>query len=56
MPGDKLAVKTRGVAALYLYRETVALLRSAMQSDHLEVAEQAIQVVDEALALLSSMV
>jgi len=56
VPGDKLAVKTRGVAALYLYRETVALLRSAMQSDHLEVAEQAIQVVDEALALLSSMV
>jgi len=53
---EELAVKTRGVAALYLYRETVALLRSAMQSDHLEVAEQAIQVVDEALALLSSMV
>src|SRR6266700_7127894 len=40
------------VVALNLYRETVALLRPTMHSDHLEVAEQAIRVIDEALALL----
>jgi len=36
---------------LNLYRETIALLRPAMHSDHLEVAGQAIRVIDEALAL-----
>jgi len=51
--GDR-PVRTRGIAALNLSRETVALLRPTMHSDHLEVAEQAIRVIDEALALLSS--
>ncbi len=51
---DDLAVKTRGAAALYLYRETVALLRPAMHADHLEVAEQAMRVIEEAKDLLSS--
>src|SRR5947208_11113228 len=52
---DDKPVRTRGIAALNLYRETFALLRPTMHSDHLEVAEQAIRVIDEALAFLSSM-
>ncbi len=52
---DDRPVWTRGIAALNLYRETVVLLQPTMQSDHLEVAEQAIRVIDEASVLLSSM-
>jgi predicted nucleotidyltransferase len=52
---DDRPVKTRGIATLYLYKETVALLRSAMHPDHLEVAEQAIRVIDKALAHLARM-
>jgi len=48
---DDRPVRMRGIAALNLYRETIALLRPAMHSDHLEVAGQAIRVIDEALAL-----
>jgi CHASE3 domain sensor protein len=51
---DDRPVRMRGIAALNLYRETIALLRPAMHSDHLEVAEQAIRIIDEAKALLSS--
>jgi Nucleotidyltransferase domain len=47
-PGDDRPVKTRGIAALCLYRETLVLLRTAMQLDHLLVAEQAVQIVDKA--------
>jgi predicted nucleotidyltransferase len=48
---DGRPVRTRGIAALNLYRETIALLRPAMQTNHLELAEQALRVIDEALAL-----
>jgi predicted nucleotidyltransferase len=44
----------RGVAALWLYGETVGLLRTAMDPAHLEVAEQAMRVVEEAGLGLSS--
>ena len=52
---EAYTVQGNAEAALNLYRETIALLRPTMQSDHLEVAEQAIRVIDEASALLSSM-
>jgi len=45
---DERPVRTRGIAVLNLYRETIALLRPAMETNHLEVAEQAIKVIDEA--------
>ena len=47
-PGDDRPVKTRGIAVLCLYRETLVLLRTAMQIDHLQVAEQAVQIIDKA--------
>jgi len=53
-PVDATAVRTRGIATLYLYRETVALLRTAMRVDHLEVAVQAVRVIDETTALTST--
>jgi predicted nucleotidyltransferase len=53
-PGDDRPVKTRGTAALYLYRETLALLRTAMRADHFEVAVQAVRMIDEATALTSN--
>ncbi|HEX9132404.1 MAG TPA: nucleotidyltransferase domain-containing protein [Ktedonobacteraceae bacterium] len=46
-PGDDRPVKTKGLATLCLYRETLGLLRAAMQLDHLQVAEQTVQVVDK---------
>jgi Nucleotidyltransferase domain len=46
-PGDDTAVRTRGIAALCLYRETVALLRTAMRADHLQITEQAVQIIDK---------
>jgi predicted nucleotidyltransferase len=54
LPGEYPPVETRGIAALYLYRETVALLRTTMHPDHLEVTEQAVRVFDEAIAQMSS--
>lgn len=47
-PGDIRPVKTRGIAVLCLYRETLDLLQTAMQPDHLQVAEQAVQIVNKA--------
>lgn len=47
-PGDDRPVKTRGIAVLCLYRETLVLLRTVMQIDHLQVAEQAMQIIDKA--------
>ena len=46
-------VKARAVAVLRLYRETLKLLRTIMDPEHLRVAEQAMQVVDEASQRLS---
>jgi hypothetical protein len=54
LPGDDSPVKTRGTAVLYLYRETVVLLQPVMHADHLEVVEQAVQEVNEALTLITS--
>jgi hypothetical protein len=51
---DLVPVETRGIATLNLYRETVALLRTTMHPDHLEVTEQAVRVFDEATALMPS--
>jgi hypothetical protein len=45
---DDRPVMTRGIAALCLYRETIALLRTVMHPDHLQVAELAMQIVDQA--------
>ncbi len=45
---DDRPVMARGIAALCLYRETIALLRTVMHPDHLQVAEQAMQIVDQA--------
>jgi hypothetical protein len=50
---DGRPVMTRGIAALCLYRETIALLRTVMHPDHLQVAEQAMQIVDQAKVLTS---
>jgi hypothetical protein len=45
---DDRPVMTRGIAALCLYRETIALLRTIMHLDHLQIAEQAMQIADQA--------
>jgi hypothetical protein len=50
---DDRPVMTRGIAALCLYRETIALLRTVMRPDHLQVAEQAMQIVDQTEVLTS---
>jgi hypothetical protein len=51
---DLVPIETRGIATLNLYREAVELLRTTMHPDHLEVAEQAVRVFDEATALMPS--
>jgi hypothetical protein len=45
VPADDRPIMTRGIAALCLYRETIASLRTVMHPDHLQVAEQAMQIV-----------
>jgi predicted nucleotidyltransferase len=44
---DITSVRARAVAALVLYRETVALLQFIMRPDHLEVAEQAVRIANK---------
>lgn len=44
---EPLPVRSRSISALQLYKETVELLRSIMQSEHLTVAEQAMRIIDE---------
>jgi Nucleotidyltransferase domain len=51
---DLVPIEKRGIATLKLYQETVALLRTTMLPDHLEVTEQAVRVFDEATALMPS--
>ena len=46
---------TRGIAALCLYRETIASLRTVMYPDHLQDAEQAMQIVEHAEVLHKAM-
>jgi len=50
----EMPVRARGVATLELYRETFKLLLPVMYSDHVEVVEQAVRVIDAADALTSS--
>ena len=52
LPTQGSLVLTQAIAALRLYQETVRLLRPVLHQDHLAVAEQAIQVIDEAIPLL----
>ena len=42
-------LRTRGIAALHFYRETLAILRPMMSSEHLAVAEQTLEIVKEAV-------
>ena len=51
-PISNRPLETRGIAMLCLYRETLVLLRTAMQPDHLEVAEQAVQIVDKSQVVI----
>lgn len=48
LPANVAPVTVRAVAALHLYQETITLLRSTMQSEHMAVAEQAMRVFHEA--------
>lgn len=41
-------LRARGIAALYLYRETLAIARSVMKPEHLAVAEEVLMVVRDA--------
>jgi predicted nucleotidyltransferase len=44
--GGATPAKTRALAAVRLYRETVELLRSSMEPAHLTVAERAVQIAE----------
>jgi len=48
-PENIKPIRARGIAALFLYRETLALLKPAMRDEQLAVAEQALQIVREAV-------
>jgi len=41
-------LRARGIAALYLYRETLAIVRPVMRPEHLAVAEEVLRVVRDA--------
>jgi hypothetical protein len=41
-------LRARGIAVLYLYRETLVFARPMMQTEHLEIAEQVLRVVQSA--------
>ena len=43
-------MRERAQQVLHLYQETVKLAKPVMQPGHLAVAEQAVQIIDEALA------
>jgi len=48
LPANVSPIKVKAVAALHLYQETITLLQSIMQPEHLSVAEQAMGVFREA--------
>jgi len=48
LPANVSPTKVRAVAALHLYQETIALLLPTMQTEHRDVAEQAMRVFHEA--------
>lgn len=41
-------LRARGIAVLHLYRETLVFIRPVMQTDHSEIAEEVLRVVQEA--------
>jgi nucleotidyltransferase-like protein len=45
-------IRARGIAALRFYRETLEVLRPVMSGEYLEVVEQAVKIVDEAVEQL----
>lgn len=47
-PQDIRPVRARGIAVLHLYRETIELMRAIMKKEHLEVAEQALEIMKSA--------
>lgn len=51
-PDDIEPIRARGIAALHFYRETLEILRPVMSGEYLEVAEQVLKVVDEAVEQL----
>jgi predicted nucleotidyltransferase len=48
LPANVSPIKVKAVAGLHLYQETITLLQSTMQLEHLAVAEQSMRVFREA--------
>jgi hypothetical protein len=48
-----MSMRERAREALRLFQETVQVIGPMMQPEHRDVAEQAVRVIDEALAVLS---
>ncbi len=47
-PTNIAPLRARGIAVLHLYSDTLVFARPVMQAEHLEIAEQALRVVQEA--------
>jgi predicted nucleotidyltransferase len=47
-PTDIAPLRARGIAVLHLYRETLVFARPVMQTEHREIAEQVLRVVQSA--------
>jgi hypothetical protein len=47
-PTDIAPLRARGIAVLHLYRETLVFARPVMQTEHRDIAEQVLRVVQEA--------
>ena len=50
--GTQISMQERAQHVLYLYQETVKITRPVMQPNHLAIAEQASQIIDDALPTL----
>jgi hypothetical protein len=51
-PTDIAPLRARGIAVLHLYRETLVFARPVMQTEHREIAEQVLRVVQSAVERL----
>jgi predicted nucleotidyltransferase len=51
-PTDIAPLRSRGIAVLHLYRETLVFARPVMQIEHREIAEQVLRVVQSAVERL----
>lgn len=51
-PTDIAPLRARGIAVLHLYRETLEFAKPVMQTEHLEIAEQVLQVAQLGTKLL----